>query len=111
MTALMVSWIAMAIVMLAGLVHALRREWEKAANPGSLEFFSPHRNFCFSIKQPRAVLSGRSLQTQLFYPGDQSGGLKPQKLRGSIDALDFPAGPPQDDKKILALAASHFWFG
>jgi len=57
------------------------------------------------------VLSSRSLQTHLFYPGDQSRGFESQKLRGSIDALDFPAGPLQDNKKILALPASDFCIG
>ena len=59
----------------------------------------------------RHVLSSGSLQTHLFYPGEQSVGLHPQKFRGSINAFDFPASLLQGSKNILALAASHFRFG
>jgi hypothetical protein len=54
-----------------------------------------------------ALLSG-SLQAHPFHPGNQGGGLYPQKLRGSISAFDFPAGSLQHSKKILALPVPHF---
>jgi hypothetical protein len=44
------------------------------------------------------------LETHLFYAGDQSGGLHPQKLRGTIHAFDLPAGLFQDRQKILSFA-------
>jgi hypothetical protein len=50
----------------------------------------------------------RSLETHFLYAGDQSRSLHPQKLRGTINAFDLPAGLLQNSKKVLPLAASHF---
>ena len=90
------------------------------ANP--VAFNSPQGLFViFEIKTTPGVMipSGadgfetlsRSPQSQLFYPGDQSRGLHAQKLRGPIDASDFPASLLQYSKEVLAFAASHFRFG
>jgi hypothetical protein len=56
---------------------------------------------------PWRFLSG-SLQAHPFHPGNQGGGLYPQKLRGSISAFDFPVGFLQHSKQILALPMPHF---
>jgi hypothetical protein len=66
-----------------------------------------------ATSEPRAedfrhVLSSRSLQTHLFYAGEQSVGLHPQKFRGSINPFDFPAGLLQDSKNVIALTAPYF---
>ena len=62
----------------------------------------PEREQTTIILQP-CLLSSGSLQTHLFYQGTQSGGL-PQKLSGSFNTFDFPAGIPQGSEKCFSRA-------